>query len=49
MGESTARIEFKMTERTRIDTRSRLAVANPAGLDGLLSMNQAVRVVLSEK
>jgi hypothetical protein len=48
-GESTARVEPKMNEGTRIDMRSRLAVANLPGFDGLSSKDQLVRVVLSEK
>jgi hypothetical protein len=48
-GESTARVELEMNERTGIDTRSGLAVANAAGLDGLPSKDRPVRVVLSEK
>jgi hypothetical protein len=47
--ESTARVELKTNERNHIDTRSGLAVANSAGLDGLPSKDQPVRVVFSEK
>jgi hypothetical protein len=36
-------------QRTGIDTRSGLAVANAAGFDGLPSKDQPIRVVLSEK
>jgi acetamidase/formamidase len=37
-----------MNERTRIEARSGLAVASPAGFDGLPSKDQPVRVVGSQ-